>query len=138
MKIARIFVLLIAIVIIMGTISPAMADHEYDVMRPVLGGILGAVLGSVIGNNIGNENGKIASTGVGAALGLIAGREFTRYGHSKQVRPDVSVPHALHVPPLRIQQNPTALTCKVVDHSQRVYACRDQSGTWQVLRKYYK
>lgn len=135
MKTARIFVPLLIIVVIMGTISPAMADHKYDVIRPALGGVLGGVLGSVIGNNIGKgRTTKRVATGLGAALGLMAGREFARYEHSRQMPHDVSVPHALHVPPLRIQQNTMGLTCKVIDYSERVYACRDQSGTWKILQ----
>lgn len=135
MKRARAFIPLIIIFIIMGTIRPAMADHKYDVIRPAIGGVLGAVLGSVIGNNIGKgRTTKRVATGLGAALGLMAGREFARYEHSRQMPHEVSVPHALHVPPLRIQQNTMALTCKVVDHSARVYACRDQSGTWKILQ----
>ena len=135
MKTARLFVPLLITVIIMGTIRPAMADHEYDVIRPVLGGVLGAVLGSVIGNNVGKgSTTKRVATGLGAALGLMAGREFSRYEHSRQMSQDVSVPHALQVPPLRLQQNTMALTCKVVDHATRVYACREQSGTWKILQ----
>jgi len=135
MKTARIFVPLIIIVVIMGTIRPAMAEHEYDVIRPVLGGVLGGVLGSVIGNNIGKgSTTKRVATGLGAALGLMAGREFARYEHSRHVPVDVSVPHALQVPPLRIQQSTMALNCKVVDYSKQVYACRDQAGTWKILQ----
>lgn len=135
MKIARVIVPLLTIVIIMGTIRPAMADHEYDVIRPALGGVLGGVLGSVLGNNIGKgRTTKRVATALGAALGLMAGREFARYEHSTQVPLNVSVPHALHVPPLRIQQNAMTLTCKVVDRAARVYACRDQSGTWKILQ----
>lgn len=135
MKTARVFVTLLIIVIIIGTIRPAMADHKFDVIRPVLGGVLGGVLGSVIGNNIGKgRTTKRVATGLGAALGLMAGREFARYEHSRQMPHDVSVPHALHVPPLRMQQNTMALNCKVVDYSKGVYACRDQSGTWKILQ----
>ena len=135
MKTTRVFVPLLIIVIIMGTIRPAMADHKYDVIRPALGGVVGAVLGSVLGNNIGKgSTTKRVATGLGAALGLMAGREFARYEHSRHVLVDVSVSHALHVPPLRIQQNAMALTCKVVDYSKQVYACRDQSGSWKILQ----
>ena len=135
MKTARVFVTLITIVAIMGTISPAMADHQHDVIRPVLGGVLGGVLGSVLGNNIGKgSTTRRVATGLGAALGLLAGREFARYEHSRNVPVGVSVPHALQVPPLRIQQSTMALTCKMVDYAARVYACRDQSGTWKILQ----
>ncbi|MGQ4808794.1 hypothetical protein NKDENANG_02183 [Candidatus Entotheonellaceae bacterium PAL068K] len=103
MKTARVFIPLIFIVTITGTIRPATADHKYDVIRPVLGGVLGGVIGSVIGNNIGNgSTTKRVATSLGAALGLMAGREFARYEHSRQMLHDVFVPHALHVPPLRI------------------------------------
>lgn len=132
---ARIFVTLLIIVIITGTLSPALADHDYDVIRPVLGGVLGAVLGSVIGNNIGKgRTTNRVATGLGAALGLMAGREFARYEHSRQMRQDVDVPHDLRVPPLRIQQSTMAMNCKVVDYSKQVYACWDQSGTWKILQ----
>lgn len=135
MKTASVFILLIVIAIITGTFSPAMADHDYDVIRPAIGGVLGAVLGSVLGNNIGKgRTTKRVATGLGAALGLMAGREFASYEHSRQMTHDVSVPHALRVPPLRIQQNTMAPNCQVIDYSKQVYACRGQSGSWKILQ----
>ncbi|MCY3729678.1 MAG: glycine zipper 2TM domain-containing protein [Nitrospira sp.] len=129
MKTARVFVTLITVVAIMGTITPTMADHQYDVMRPVLGGVLGGVLGSVLGNNIGKgSTTRRVATGLGAALGLLAGREFARYEHLRNVPVGVPVPHVLQVPPLRIHHNPMALTCKIIDYSKQVYACQEQSG----------
>lgn len=132
MRTPRIFIFVMT-VIITSTASPAMAEHQYDVVRPLLGGVVGGVLGSVLGSTIGNDKGKKIGAGVGAALGLLAGHAVARREHARQMPRNVSVPHALHVPTLRIQQPTIALNCKILDHVERIYACRDQSGRWTTL-----
>jgi len=132
MRTPRIFIF-VMVIIITSTASPAMAEHQYDVIRPLLGGVAGGVLGSVLGSTIGNDKGKKIGAGVGAALGLLAGHAGARREHAKQMPRAVSVPHALRVPTLRIQQPTMALNCKILDHAERIYACRDQSGRWTTL-----
>ena len=132
MRTPRIFIF-VMVIIITSTVSPAMAEHQYDVVRPLLGGVIGGVLGSVLGSTIGNDKGKKIGAGVGSALGLLAGHAAAHREHAGPMPRAGSVPHALHVPTLRIQQPTIALNCKVLDHVKRVYACRDQSGRWTTL-----
>lgn len=132
MRTPRLFIF-VMVIIMTSTASPAMAEHQYDVIRPLLGGVAGGVLGSVLGSTIGNDKGKKIGAGVGAALGLLAGHAVARREHAKQMPRTVSVPHALRVPTLRIQQPTMALNCKILDRAERIYACRDQSGRWTTL-----
>ena len=132
MRTPRLFIF-VMVIIMTSTASPAIAEHEYDVIRPLLGGVAGGVLGSVLGSTIGNDKGKKIGAGVGAALGLLAGHAVARREHAKQMPRNVSVPHALRVPTLRIQQPTMALNCKILDRVERIYACRDQSGRWTTL-----
>lgn len=132
MRTPRLFIF-VMVIIMTSTASSAIAEHQYDIIRPLLGGVAGGVLGSVLGSTIGNDKGKKIGAGVGAALGLLAGHAVARREHAKQMPRAVSVPHALRVPTLRIQQPTMALNCKILDRVERIYACRDQSGRWTTL-----
>ena len=57
MRTPRLFIF-VMVIIMTSTASPAIAEHQYDVIRPLLGGVAGGVLGSVLGSTIGNDKGK--------------------------------------------------------------------------------
>ena len=116
----------LSVCIAMGAVHPAVADHAYGVMNPLLGGIVGGVLGSAIGSG----SGKGVATGVGVALGTMYGHEAAQREHSRQIRRDARVPHALHAPIPRIRKSMMTLNCRIADHrgSAPVYVCQENDG----------